>query len=256
MAARMFMQNLLRTNLRFQNGRGKERGSFVPLTKEMWMKTLLAAAASVCLILGTAAAEEQHHDRGPGSNDTTTQKGGHPDQGNATGGHMDRGRGNGGGMGQGHGGAMNGGAMNGGAMNQGGSMGGGAMNQGGSMSGGAMNHGGQNNSMMMQNQHMMQNGPNAHRNFDVKRYQRTFNAQRRFNAGTYHPPQGYNYRRWSYGQRLPAVYFRQNFWLTNFVLYGLMPPPPDCMWVRYGPDALLVDRYTGEIIQVSYGVFY
>ena len=35
-----------------------------------------------------------------------------------------------------------------------------------------------------------------------------------------------------------------------------MPPPPDAVWVRYGDDALLIDRYTGEVIQVEYGVFY
>lgn len=35
-----------------------------------------------------------------------------------------------------------------------------------------------------------------------------------------------------------------------------MAPPPDAVWVRYGPDALLVDRMTGEIIRVQYGVFY
>ena len=35
-----------------------------------------------------------------------------------------------------------------------------------------------------------------------------------------------------------------------------MPPPPGTVWVRYGRDALLIDRYTGEVIQVEYSVFY
>jgi Ni/Co efflux regulator RcnB len=197
----------------------------------MRMKSLLAAAASVCLILGAAAAEEQHHDRGAGPNNTTTQNGGNPGQGNGAGGHMDRGH-------QGNGGAMNGGAMSGGAM-----------------SGGAMNQG--NAHALHPNNMMMQRGPTSvHRNFDVQRYQRTFNAQRRFHVGVWQPPQGYAYQRWTYGQRLPGLYFGRNYWLTNFAFFGLMPPPPNCVWVRYGPDALLVDQYTGEIIQVSYGVFY
>jgi len=31
---------------------------------------------------------------------------------------------------------------------------------------------------------------------------------------------------------------------------------PGYVWVRYGPDALLIDTYTGEIIQVRYDVFW
>jgi Ni/Co efflux regulator RcnB len=47
-----------------------------------------------------------------------------------------------------------------------------------------------------------------------------------------------------------------DFFLTSYWLYGLDPPPPDYVWVRDGPDAVLVDRYTGEVIQVVYDVFY
>ena len=35
-----------------------------------------------------------------------------------------------------------------------------------------------------------------------------------------------------------------------------MPPMPGTVWVRYGDDALLIDRYTGEVIQVAYGIFW
>ena len=37
---------------------------------------------------------------------------------------------------------------------------------------------------------------------------------------------------------------------------ALDPPPPGTVWVRYGNDALLIDRYSGEVIQVVYGIFY
>jgi Ni/Co efflux regulator RcnB len=87
-------------------------------------------------------------------------------------------------------------------------------------------------------------------------FRRSFDAPRRFRVGVYHAPPGYRYHRWSHGQRLPRAYFARHYWLTDFVIYGLFAPPPGLMWVRYGPDALLIDTYTGEIVQVRYNVFY
>ena len=37
---------------------------------------------------------------------------------------------------------------------------------------------------------------------------------------------------------------------------GLEPPQPGFQWVRYGPDLLLVDVNTGQVLDVAYGVFY
>jgi len=87
-------------------------------------------------------------------------------------------------------------------------------------------------------------------------FRRSFDAPRRYRVGVYRAPPGYYYRRWHHGDRLPRAYFARNYWLTNFVIYGLFAPPPGLMWVRYGPDALLIDTYTGEIVQVRYNVFY
>jgi len=81
-------------------------------------------------------------------------------------------------------------------------------------------------------------------------------AAHRFHAGAYRAPPGYRYRRWSFGEMLPAIYWGRDFWITDFLAFGLFAPPPDYIWVRYGPDALLIDQYTGTIIQVDYGVFY
>lgn len=87
-------------------------------------------------------------------------------------------------------------------------------------------------------------------------YRRSFEAPRRFRVGVYRAPPGYHYHRWHHGDRLPRAYFARHYWLPNFVIYGLFAPPPGLMWVRYGPDALLIDIYTGEIVQVRYNVFY
>jgi Ni/Co efflux regulator RcnB len=97
---------------------------------------------------------------------------------------------------------------------------------------------------------------NNRRNVDIKRWQRNYDAPRRYRADRYRAPRGYSYRRWSYGQRLPRDYYVRSFWLTQFIMFGLDSPPDGYIWVRYGPDALLIDEDTGEIIQVRYNVFY
>ncbi len=94
------------------------------------------------------------------------------------------------------------------------------------------------------------------RSWQGQNYRRNYSAQRRFNAGSYYRPDGWYYRRWSYGQFLPNLFFSQNYWLNDYSYYGLSYPPPGCEWVRYGDDAILVDTDTGEIIQVVYGIFY
>lgn len=91
---------------------------------------------------------------------------------------------------------------------------------------------------------------------DLHAYQRNVSAPRHFQAGSYRAPQGYSYRRWSWGQRLPAVYFGRDYWISDYSSYGLFAPPYGLVWVRFGPDALLIDEYSGEIVQVDYGVFY
>ena len=91
---------------------------------------------------------------------------------------------------------------------------------------------------------------------DFSRFRRNLFAPKRFRVGAYHGPRNYNYRRWSYGERLPFVFLARSYWLTNSLFYGLFAPPPGLIWVRYGSDALLVDQYTGEIVQVRYNVFY
>jgi Ni/Co efflux regulator RcnB len=96
----------------------------------------------------------------------------------------------------------------------------------------------------------------ARTNFDIHAYQRNVTAPRHFQAGSYRAPQGYPYRRWSWGQRLPAAYFGRDYWIGDYSSYGLFAPPYGFVWVRFGPDALLIDEYWGEIVQVVYGLFY
>jgi Ni/Co efflux regulator RcnB len=81
-------------------------------------------------------------------------------------------------------------------------------------------------------------------------------APHRYHAAAWHAPRGFSYRRFSIGERIPAVLLVADFFLTDYVSYGLDVPPDGYIWVRDGNDAVLVDRYTGEVIAVEYDVFY
>lgn len=92
-------------------------------------------------------------------------------------------------------------------------------------------------------------------NFHSYQWNRT--AQVRYHYGRpYDPPHGYYYTRWVYGQVFPTIFWTQNYWLTDYYSFGLDNPPYGYVWVRYGPDALLVNVYNGQILSVEYGVFY
>jgi Ni/Co efflux regulator RcnB len=91
---------------------------------------------------------------------------------------------------------------------------------------------------------------------DVTSYHKNITAERQYHFGNYNAPQGYEYHRYGYGDRLPQGYFVQSYWISNYLNFGLIGPPDGYVWVRYGPDAVLVDEDTGEIVQVVYGQFY
>lgn len=83
-----------------------------------------------------------------------------------------------------------------------------------------------------------------------------FTSARRFNGGAYRRPPGWYAHQWRHGDMLPALFWSQDYWLLNYWLYGLSPPPYGYVWVRDGGDALLIDQNTGEIVEVINGVFY
>jgi Ni/Co efflux regulator RcnB len=99
-------------------------------------------------------------------------------------------------------------------------------------------------------------GRNDYRDRRYSQYYRSYNAGRRFRVGAYYRPSGYYYRRWTYGDFLPSLFWGSRYWLNDYYAYDLMPPMPGTVWVRYGDDALLIDQYTGEVIQVAYGIFW
>jgi Ni/Co efflux regulator RcnB len=100
------------------------------------------------------------------------------------------------------------------------------------------------------------NSPARRDQAQFQQYRHNYTATRRFQVGIYRWNSGRSYRRYGYGESLPNYYYTRDYWLADFLMYGLFAPPPGLIWVRYGPDALLIDEETGEIYQVRYNIFY
>lgn len=88
------------------------------------------------------------------------------------------------------------------------------------------------------------------------RYPPVYWAQQRFRAAPYRAPYGYYVRAWAFGDFLPRGWYGQPYWLNDFGDYGLPYPPPGFEWVRVGGDAIMVDQYSGRVVQVVRGIFW
>jgi Ni/Co efflux regulator RcnB len=91
------------------------------------------------------------------------------------------------------------------------------------------------------------------RRYDWRRYRDRHRSV--FRLGVYFDPFGYGYRSFGIGYRLQPVYFGQRYWIDP-AMYQLPYPPPGTQWVRYWNDAVLVDMYTGEVVDVIHNFFW
>ena len=91
--------------------------------------------------------------------------------------------------------------------------------------------------------------------FNPRHYEINQDAERSYHWQYYKQPPGWNYRRWVYGQTLPATFWGREYWLANYSEFGLTDPPYGYVWVRYGDDCILVGVETGDILSVVYGQF-
>jgi Ni/Co efflux regulator RcnB len=79
---------------------------------------------------------------------------------------------------------------------------------------------------------------------------------RRMDVEAYRYPQGHSYRNWTVGSILPSLFLSNSYYFDNYAAMGLGAPPPGYVWVRYGPDLLLVDRRSGSVADVISNAFY
>ncbi|MGE0180511.1 MAG: RcnB family protein [Sphingomonas sp.] len=77
-----------------------------------------------------------------------------------------------------------------------------------------------------------------------------------FRLPPYYSPYNYGYRRFSAGLFLDRLFFGQRYWINDPFYYRLPAAPYGTQWIRYYNDVILVDVYTGEIIDVIHDFFW
>jgi len=77
-----------------------------------------------------------------------------------------------------------------------------------------------------------------------------------FRLGRYYDPYRYGYRRFSIGFTLWPSYYGSNYWLDDPWQYRLPPAYGPYRWVRYYDDALLVNIYSGQVVDVIHNFFW
>ena len=90
---------------------------------------------------------------------------------------------------------------------------------------------------------------------DQRAYARWQQSQRRYSAGRYYAPRGYQTRAWSYGQRMPSYYRSNQYVVRDYGRYGLRQPPHGYQYVRSGDDVVMTAIATGLITAVIAGLF-
>lgn len=78
-----------------------------------------------------------------------------------------------------------------------------------------------------------------------------------YRLGSYYAPyRNYSYRRLSIGFYLDSLFFGDRYWINDPWQYRLPDVYGPYRWVRYYDDALLVDIYSGEVVDVMYDFFW
>jgi hypothetical protein len=78
-----------------------------------------------------------------------------------------------------------------------------------------------------------------------------------FRIGSYYSPyRNYSYRRLGIGFSLDALFFGSRYWIADPWRYRLPEVYGPYRWVRYYDDVLLVDIYSGEVVDVIYDFFW
>jgi hypothetical protein len=91
--------------------------------------------------------------------------------------------------------------------------------------------------------------------YDWQRYR--YSNRNLFRSGGYYAPyRGYSYNRLSIGLFLDSLFYSNRYWLNDPYQYRLPPAPYGTQWVRYYDDVVLVDVYTGEVLDVIYDFFW
>jgi Ni/Co efflux regulator RcnB len=98
--------------------------------------------------------------------------------------------------------------------------------------------------------------PGNHPRWTPGRYPHAYRSSHRFHGRPYYAPPGFYAHSWAYGEILPQAWFAPDYVIEDWWDFGLPEPPYGYDWVRVGNDALLVDGYSGQIMQVVRDLFW
>jgi hypothetical protein len=93
------------------------------------------------------------------------------------------------------------------------------------------------------------------RRYDWYSYRRSYPNTYRL-PSYYAPYRNYSYRRLSIGFYLDSLFFSSRYYINDPWQYRLPDVYGPYRWVRYYDDALLVNVYTGEVVDVIYSFFW
>lgn len=81
--------------------------------------------------------------------------------------------------------------------------------------------------------------------------------RRLYSLGRYYSPyRNYSYRRLNIGFSLDRLFFGSRYWISDPWQYRLPAVYGNYRWVRYYDDVLLIDTYSGEVVDVIYDFFW
>ena len=81
--------------------------------------------------------------------------------------------------------------------------------------------------------------------------------RRHYNLGRYYAPyRNYSYRRIGIGFSLGSLFFGSRYQINDPWSYRLPQTYGPYRWVRYYDDVLLVNTYTGEVVDVIHDFFW
>lgn len=93
------------------------------------------------------------------------------------------------------------------------------------------------------------------RRYDWYSYRRSYPST--FRVGIYYSPyRNYSYRRLNIGFFLDSLFYSNRYWINDPWQYRLPDVYGPYRWIRYYDDALLVNTYTGEVVDVIYSFFW
>lgn len=97
--------------------------------------------------------------------------------------------------------------------------------------------------------------PRDHRRWDHHHHRPVYQSPHRYRH-YWRPPPGFYIRSWGYGEFLPRGWYDRDYRILEPWRFDLPLAPPGFDWVRSGDDALLIDRYSGRIVQVVRYLFW